>query len=801
MQVTESLSKYSIKYYPGKIVEHKKEGNFFYFYTSDTILEIKLNTDSIFRFRYAADGFFQKDFSYAISKSFKTQLISVNFREDRQFFEIETSKLICRISKKNLAITLMDKNREIILEDEAGFHWQHYLLKGGKINYCSKKIQPDESFYGLGDKPTELNLRGKYFENYGTDVYGFGKNSDPLYKNIPFYMGLHHGGKHGYGIFFDNTFRTIFDFGKEKSDVCSFWSRGGEMNYYFIYGPKLINVVEQYAMLTGTHELPPLWALGYHQCRWSYYPESKVREIAAEFRRRKIPCDVIYLDIDYMDGYKCFTWNKTHFPNPKKLLSDLADNGFKTVVIIDPGIKIDKDYEIWQQGIQNDYFCKRADGALMEGDVWPGKCNFPDFTNPKVRDWWSSLFKELVDTGVRGVWNDMNEPAVFEIGTFPEDVRHDYDGNPCSHRKGHNVYGMQMARATFNGLQKFLMPNRPFVITRSGYCGVQRYSSVWTGDNSATWEHLWIANIQCQRLSISGISFAGSDVGGFIGEPNGELYVRWMQLATFHTFFRTHSAGNNTNFNQEPWCFGAKNEFIIKKFLHLRYQLLPYIYSAFWQHTTYGTPIIKPLAYLDQTDPETWHRMDEFGFGDHLIVCPVLQPGTSERIVYLPAGKWFHIWNNHEYKGGKEYMVTCPIDRIPVFVRAGAVIPHYPKMQYVGEIEITELILNVYYTKEKDVLSVMYEDAGDNYGYRSGIFNHHRFYVSGTVKNLIMTQILEEGNYESSYKNYKIVIHGVPFNCKEVVVDGKIISLTDRNFVAGSITFKTEKKFKRFILR
>ncbi len=801
MQITESKSKYSIKYYPGRIHSYKKEGNFFYFYNEDTILEVKVNTDSIIRFRYAPDGFFQKDFSYAVSKYFRIKLTSLQFEEHDEYYEIETAKVICRISKANINVTMMNKNREIILEDELGFHWQHYLLKGGKINYCSKKIQPDESFYGMGDKPTELNMRGKYFENFGSDVYGYVKDTDPLYKNIPFYMGLHGEGKHGYGVFFDNTFRTIFDFGKEQHDVCSFWARGGEMNYYFIYGPQLTNVVEQYASLTGTHELPPLWALGYHQCKWSYYPESKVREVTEEFRKRKIPCDVIYLDIDYMEGFRCFTWSKEYFPDPKGLLSDLSEQGFKTVVIIDPGIKIDKDYEVWKQGIQNDFFCKRADGTLMEGDVWPGKCHFPDFTNPQVREWWSTLFNELVEVGVKGVWNDMNEPAVFEIGTFPEDVRHDFDGNPCSHRKGHNVYGMQMARATYNGLKKFLMPNRPFVITRSGYSGLQRYSSVWTGDNTASWEHLWLANIQCQRLSISGVSFAGSDVGGFIGEPDGELYTRWIQLATFHTFFRTHSAGNETKFNQEPWSFGSKYEFIVKKFIHLRYQLLPYFYTSFWQHTTYGTPVIRPLSFLDQTDPETRDRMDEYCFGDHLLICPVLHPNTNERVVYIPRGSWYHLWNDTEYKGGKEYKVTCPIDRIPVFVRAGAVIPYYPKMQYVGEFEVTEITLNVYYTKGKDVLSVLYEDAGDNYGYKAGIFNHNRFYVTGNDKNLILNHILEEGNYDSPCKNFKIVFHGVPFSCTEAIVDGKSIKLNEKHFAVGMIKFKVDKNFQRVILR
>ncbi|MES2656143.1 MAG: glycoside hydrolase family 31 protein [Bacteroidota bacterium] len=794
-------TKYSNKFYPDAVLEVKKEGNFFIFNTSETILEVKVMTDKIIRFRYAADGFFQKDFSYAVSKYFEEKLVELHFIEDNSNYYIQTQSITCKISKADIKITMLDKQNNIICQDEAGFHWQHYLQKGGKINYCSKVIQPDEYFYGLGDKPTEMNLRGMYFENYGMDTYGFQKDSDPLYKNIPFYMGVHNKGKIGYGIFYDNSFRTIFDFGKGNNDVLSFYARGGEMNYYFIYGPDLLKVVEQYSTLTGKPELPPMWSLGYHQCKWSYFPESKVREIASEFRKRKIPCDAIYLDIDYMEGFRCFTWSKEYFPDPKKMIGDLANEGFKTVVIIDPGIKIDKDYWVWQEAIAKDYFCKRADGTLMEGDVWPGKCHFPDFTNPAVREWWSSLFKGLVEAGVRGVWNDMNEPAVFEIGTFPEDVRHDYDGNPCSHRKAHNVYGMQMARATQKGIKRYLQPNRPFVITRSGYSGLQRYSSVWTGDNIATWEHLWIASMQCLRLSVSGVSFCGSDVGGFIGEPDGELYTRWIQLAAFHPFFRTHSAGNETKIDQEPWSFGSKYEYIIKKFIHLRYQLLPYMYTAFWQNSTYGTPILRPLAFIDQTDTETLYRNDEFAVGDHILICPVMRPGISERTVYIPRGNWFNIWNDHEYSGGKEHLVGCPIDRMPVFIKAGAVIPQWPKQQYVGEIESPEISLHVYYTKDGEVMSVLYEDAGDNYGYRMGLYHLHKFFVNGNNKKLIISHILEGMLEEQSNKNFKVVVHGLPFTCREYVIDGKNYKIAEKNMAVGTIKFKVDKDFKRIILR
>ncbi|MBL0047779.1 MAG: glycoside hydrolase family 31 protein [Bacteroidetes bacterium] len=788
--------KYSIKYFPDIIKNHRKHGNYFYFDTTETILEIRVQSDKIIRFRYAADGFFEKDFSYAVQENIQDNIISLDFVEYEDCFEIITSCITCQINKSDCKIKMFDNDSNLILDDELGFHWQHYLWKGGKIVYCSKKIQEGESFYGMGDKPTEFNLRGKRLENYGADVYGFKKDQDPLYKNVPFYMGLHHG--IGYGIFFDNSYRTIFDFGKEQNETVSFWSRGGEMNYYFIYGPELMEVVKNYASLTGKPELPPLWSLGYHQCKWSYFPESKVKEITQEFRTRKIPCDAIYLDIDYMDGFRCFTWNKNYFPDPKRMVKELADEGFKTIVIIDPGIKVDNDYPVYQQAIAKDFFCKRADGALMIGDVWPGKCAFPDFTKPAVREWWAELFEGLVESGVRGVWNDMNEPAVFEIGTFPEDVRHDYDGNPCSHRKAHNVYGMQMARATHAGIKKFLMPHRPFVITRSLFSGAQRYSSVWTGDNQATWEHLWIANVQMQRLSVSGISFAGSDIGGFIGEPDAELYTRWIQLAVFHPFFRTHSAGNETTFEQAPWVFGSKYEFINRKFIQLRYHLLPYIYTTFWQHATEGTPMIRPLCYLDQHDVHTHNRMDEFGFGDHLLVCPVLEQFADKRKVYLPKGTWYYQWDDTVYHGGKEITAKAPIDKMPIFIKAGAVIPNYPKMQYVGEFELSELTLHVYFSPELTE-SVLYEDAGDNYGYKHGKYSVTKFMINGSRNNLVFRQTIS-GDFSTTYSHYKIIFHGLPFHCSGFMIDGRFHKLSKKNFAVGVVKIRVDKNFDEIIL-
>ena len=795
--IQEPGNKYSIKYFPDAVHKWKRGGNFFYFYTSETILEVRIISDRIVRFRYAPDGNFKRDFSYAVPADLKESIISFDIHELEDSFEISTSKINIYIKKENLKITVSDKGGHVINEDEIGFHWQYYLLKGGKIIYCSKKIQDGECFFGMGDKPAELNLRGKRTENYGTDSYGFKKGTDPLYKNIPFYYGLHH--HIGYGIFFDNTFRTLFDFGQERPEATSFWARGGQMNYYFIYGPGLLEVAAQYTRLTGAPELPPLWTLGYQQSRWSYFPDTKVKEVAAEFRKRHIPCDVIHLDIDYMEGFRCFTFSKENFPDPKSLTEELEEMGFKTVAIIDPGIKVDPDYDIYQQGVQKGYFCKRADGALMEGDVWPGKCVFPDFTNREVRAWWSGLFKKMVDLGIRGIWNDMNEPAVFEIGTFPEDVRHDYDGDNCSHRKAHNVYGHLMSKATAEGLKRHLMPYRPFVITRSCYAGAQRWTSVWTGDNLSTWEHLWIASVMCQRLSISGISFAGSDIGGFIGEPDGELYIRWLQLATFHPFMRTHSASNETKFDQDPWSFGPRIEYIAKKFLGLRYRLLPYIYTTFWQYATEGTPMLRPLSFVAQDDPATYNRNSEFMFGDQFLISHVGEPGLKEKNVYLPKGEWYYYWNDKKFKGGGEIAIATPLDEIPLFVKAGAVIPKYPHLEYVGEKRILEMTLHVYYSSET-CHSVLYEDAGDNYGYLDGNFNTIRFKLMTDDRGLKLKKKYI-GRFDSDYLRYRVIFHGISFTATEYVVDGRVHRLGARNFAVGTVKVVVDRAFEEIIIR
>lgn len=778
------------KQYLKEVRQMMPSGNRYFFSDGTSKVEVKVVSDEIIRIRMAPQSEFLEEFSYALDDK-PLHITRIETLETENYFSVATNTVACRIGKKNFQISFVDLNEVVVNEDAQPMHWEENTHYGGYYIYVSKKLQEDEHFFGLGDKPMHLDLIGKRLQMWGTDAYSYDFETDPLYKNVPFYIGIHHD--ISYGIFFDNTFRVFFDFGREERDKASFWSDGGEMQYYYIHGPHMMDVVKRYSQLTGSHPMPPKWALGFHQSRWSYYPEAKVKELAKTFRHKRIPCDAIHLDIDYMDGFRCFTWNKKHFPNPKKMISDLMQQGFKTIVIIDPGIKVDEHYWVFKEGRDKKYFCRRSDDYFMEGQVWPGRCQFPDFTNPKVREWWGGLFKEYVEQGVLGVWNDMNEPAVFGQGTFPLDVRHNYDGYRGSHRKAHNVYGMQMARASYEGLKKLMKNKRPFSITRSGYSGVQRYSLTWTGDNKATWDHLKLAVLMVQRLSMSGISFSGSDIGGFAGEPDGELYTRWIQFGVFSPFMRVHSAGNTGN--REPWAFGGKVEKIVKKFIEMRYRLLPYFYSVFWEHSRYSFPMLRPLAMIEQEFPENFKRDDEFTYGDKILVAPVLEQGATSREVYLPKGLWYHFWDFSIHEGNQTITVQAALDSMPLFVKAGAIIPEYPVMQFVGEEEIDVMLLNVYYAPYH-VNSFLFEDHDDTFGYEQDIYLEKKFETQGNERLFVIQQMIE-GMFTPRYETYRIKVYGLPFKIGKVIVDGKELKRVKKVRQNKIVLFEVMKNFRR----
>lgn len=756
----------------GRLLSHEKIDDHTLELRTDrpAILRCTVLEDGIVRFRFTPNGWFEKDFSYAIDPAYSPAPCDWTVVEFSDGVAIRTQTLSIRINRQNLKTQITHIATGKILSDDApGYEFSDNVHAGGEYVRMTKKSPGSEHYYGLGDKSCTLDLRGKRFDLWGSDTYAYGADTDPLYKNIPFYLAINNGQSHG--IFFDNSFRTHFDFASSNAGQTVFSAPGGEMNYYFVHAPSPLEVVSGYARLTGVPQMPPMWALGFHQCKWSYYPEANVREITSGFRERQIPCDAIYLDIDYMDGYRCFTWDAERFPDPKGMIADLREEGFKTVVMIDPGLKIDPDYPIWKEGFDNDYYCRRMDGSINKGSVWPGLCHFPDYTREDVRDWWADLYREMMaDTGVDGVWNDMNEPAVFEGGTFKDDVRFHYDGHPCSHRKAHNIYGMQMVRATQDGLQRHGGGKRPFAITRSAYAGTQRFSSAWTGDNVASWEHLRMANTQCQRMATSGFSFIGSDIGGFIETPTGELFARWMQLAVFHPFFRVHSSGDHGD--QEPWSFGKETEDLVRKAIELRYRLLPTIYTAFWQHVQDGKPMLRSLALIAPERPDTYWRNAEFGFGDHLYIVPICDPwaelqkhapkGRTGRHLYLAPGAWYHYGSDelHLSEGG-EIFVDGDEETIPIFARAGSVLPHWPLQQYIGELENPTPTLHVYAPVEDEaVVSHWYQDAGDGSGHLEGDYRASKLTVSGDAAAFTIEQS-HEGSWQPGYSEVEIVIHGL----------------------------------------
>lgn len=593
----------------------------------------------------------------------------------------------------------------------------------------------DEKFYGLGDKTGFLNKRYYDYENWNTDdPHAHTEAFKALYKSVPFLITLKDQGV--FGIFFDNTCRSRISLGRERSDYYYYGAEGGDLDYYFILGDDMPGVVSGYAYLTGTTPLPQLWTLGYHQSRMGYANADDVREVTAKFRELRIPCDTIHFDLDYMDGYRVFTWNEEGFGRPGELLSEIAQDGFKVVPIIDPGVKKEEGYYVYDEGVREGCFVKDADGENYVNVVWPGEVSYPDFGSPKVRDWWSGKQKYLADLGFAGVWNDMNEPASFR-GELPEDLVFTDGDQPSTHAAMHNCYGHLMSQATYEGIKK-ATGKRPFVITRACYSGTQKYATVWTGDNQSLWAHLQMAVPQLCNLGLSGFSIAGTDVGGFGENCTPELLCRWVQVGAFSTLFRNHSPKNTLR--QEPWQFDEQTLRINRKFIELRYRLLPYFYDLFYEGERTGLPVMRPLVLHYESDPQTWNLNGEFLIGERLLVAPVLEQGAVKKAVYLPAGTWYDFFTGAAYEGGRYYLVDAPLDTCPMFVKGGSMIPTYEVVQYVGERPYDVLKLLVY---PGEGSYVHYQDNGTDFSYRDGSYNLYEFIKEsdGTVTH----RMLHEG--------------------------------------------------------
>lgn len=616
----------------------------------------------------------------------------------------------CFHGEKAARAELSDEEIEL-LEQEGHTHSK---AGSGSVEF-TRTLDKEDSIYGLGDKTGPLNKRGYEYEMWNTDdPQPHEDNFKALYKSIPMMIVLKE--KAVYGFYFDSHEKATFNLGKESDEywTCSF--AGGSPDYYFIGGETIGDIVENYTLLTGRAPLPQLWTLGYHQSRWSYRTEKEVRALADTFRSMSLPLDCIHLDIDYMEAYKVFTWNQENFQDYKKMIRDLKDQGIRVVTIIDPGVKVEKDYHIYEEGMKNDYFAKTPEGEVYVNQVWPGDSVFPDFGQKKVRAWWAENQQFLLDAGVEGVWNDMNEPASFR-GPLPDDILFFNEEIPSCHKSMHNTYGHNMAKATYQGLKE-RTGKRPFVITRACFSGTQKYAIVWTGDNHSLWTHLRMSIPQLCNLGLSGYPLAGCDIGGFGSDVTPELLVRWYQTGCFSTLFRNHSAMGTRR--QEPWRFGDKNTDIIRKYVNLRYELLPYIYDLTYQMSLTGAPVMRPLIYHYSHDSRTHNLNDQFMLGPQLLISPVVEQGAVKKMTYLPEGDWYDYWTKEKISGGQFIISDAPLETCPIYVKAGTILPKYPVRQSIGPNKDDQLILEIY---PGHGAWQHYQDNGQDFSFQNGQYN------------------------------------------------------------------------------
>ncbi|MBD3917553.1 alpha-glucosidase [Paenibacillus sp. PR3] len=619
-------------------------------------------------------------------------------------------------------------------------------------------------FYGLGEKAGFLNKAGERYEMWNTDVYSpHVQDIDALYQSIPFVI---HADKEGaYGIFLDNPGRTFVDM-RSFADSFSFGCAAGALRYYVITGPDLKSVVSRYTQLTGRAPMPPKWSLGYHQSRYSYMDQEEVLTLARTFREKGIPCDAIYLDIHYMESYRVFTFDPIRFPDPKAMMAELKEMGIRIVPIVDPGVKKTASDAVYREGLANDYFCRFIEGELFSGKVWPGESVFPDFSDPAAAAWWGDLHAFYTEIGISGIWNDMNEPSVFdsESKTMDAEVMHNNDGQPRTHGELHNLYGLWMSKATYLGLERLLDGERPFVLTRAGYAGIQKYAAVWTGDNRSYWEHLAQSIPMIMNLGMSGVAFTGADVGGFASHSGGELLARWTQAGALLPYFRNHSELGSIR--QEPWAFGAAVEQICREYILLRYRLLPTIYSLFKEANETGVPIVRPLVLEYPNDPFVTNMNDQYMLGTDILLAPVLKPGVACRSVYLPEGQWYDYWTGERLSGGRHVLANAPLETMPIYIRGGAIIVEQgenaqhttdPAAAAIRHIELYASASSSAETNQK----LHYEDDGLTDQYRNGQYMNRELILQETHHSVsFSTRVVHAGLGEQT-QAVSLTIHGL----------------------------------------
>lgn len=741
-------------------------------------IEISAPRADIVRIR-AGKGALPEDASWAVLPDVRSRRVPLEVTISGSDTELRTAALVVTLDRTTLAITIRDQQGRVILADAPGTALD--FANGG---FRLRKVMPaDTHYFGLGDKTGSLDRRGGAFTLWNSDQFGFGTATDPLYKSIPFVLGLDDKG-HAFGLFMDNSWRSFFDFGKSERDAFSFGAEGGPVDYYVMAGPGPKDVVQDYAWLTGTPPLTPLWALGFQQSRWSYMSQQDAQGIADRLRADRIPADLLWLDIDYQDRNRPFTVNTRTFPDLPGLVRRLKSQDMHLVVITDLHIAdaSNQGYKPYDSGMAADVFMKKPDGTPYIGPVWPGPALFPDFTRAKVRDWWGEQYRDFVGMGVAGFWNDMNEPAVFDLPTktMPLDVvnRIEEPGfapRSTTQAEVHNLVGMLNSRATYEGVLKLAPDKRPFVMTRASFAGGQRYAATWTGDNSSSWAHLKLSVSQLVSLGLSGFAYAGDDIGGFAGDPpSPELLTRWIEVGAFNPIFRDHYLKGKAE--QEVWVHGKEHEDIRRRYIEERYRLMPYIYALAEENSRTGLPLMRPV-FLEH--PEMIGKADRLGgtedqfmLGSDLLIAPPMtwESPAPYRII-LPGTGWYDYWTGLPLPGADK-TETPALDRLPVFVRPGAILPRQPLVQSTAETPKGRLQLAIY--PGTDCRGTLYLDDGESFAYKRGGYLRQKVRCDATSLSFDK----REGSFKPWWTGFDVVIHGWTGAAPRVQLDGRAVVAT-----------------------
>lgn len=753
-------------------------------------MQIVALRDDVLRVRVAPYGQYPEDASWAVLPASRTASVNVTPENTNNSVGFKTAKLHVSVHRDPFELHVTDNNGHVILEE---FPTRPVEFHGNSFRVYFKSPS-DEHYFGLGDKPGPLDRRNESFTNWNTDAFGWQEATDPIYKTIPFFLTFHQGVSAG--VFLDNTWRSNFEFNKEYRDAYSFGAENGPLDYYILYGPEPKQVIESWAWLVGKTPLPPLWSLGFQQSHYSYYPEAEVRRIASRLRSEHIPTDVLWLDIDYQIKNRPFTVDPEKFPHFDQMIQDLKNEHFKTVVITDLHIADlpNQGYKPYDEGAAGDHFVKLPNGSTYVGVVWPGKSVFPEFTRKKSREWWGTLYSDFVSKGIAGFWNDMNEPAIFEVPskTMPDDVQHrieepGFQTRTATHLEIHNVFGMENSRGTYEGLLKLAPDTRPFVMTRASYAGGHRYAATWTGDNSSNWFHLRQTIPQLLNLSLSGFAMSGADVGGFAASPQPELLTRWLELAAFQPIDRDHTAkGTNA---QEPWEDGTPEDLNLRRrYIEERYRLMPYLYTTTEEMSRTGIPMMRPLflefpeAASGPQAPSGKQTVDPavdntFMLGSDLLVGESPYPDEmDDYAIALPPGGWYDYWTGARMEGSArgrnpekneiEAAQMVPIhrslDTLPVFARAGSIIPEQPLVQSTDEKPEGPLTLRVYPPNafNRDCKGSLYLDDGVSFAFRKGEYYRVNFVCRMMQQGLIVNVTTPEGKFAPWWKLLSIEVYG-----------------------------------------